>query len=906
MKIFLLSMAVWLFAAASTHGQDLRRKGAERVKEPKAKPETPPPGKVEAPAPGAAPKFRETGGKTGGVEGVALDALTGETLPGATVLVTETGAGTHTLLDGKFRISGLEPGAYNVVASFVGYLPVTFKINVFEGGTTDVGELRLESDAIGIEEIKVIANYAVDRVTPVATSLVNSVRIAETYSVAEEFPSATKFSPGVYVSRVGGGFGDSRINVRGFEQENLAVMINGIPINDIEFGKVYWSNWAGLSEVTRLVQVQRGMGVSKMAINSVGGTMNIITKTTDVEKGGSLSFETTNNFTRRTAFINNIANRMSLMLSTGRMRGGWAVTAQASRTWGPGYIEGTFVNYWSYFASVSKEFGGKHLLVLTGLGAPQSHGENGIPSAPATIEKFGRRYGANWGYLDGQRVSGFNFYHKPQFALNHYWYLNPGKTQLSTSVYFSPGTGGGNFIPFGIRNNQGLWDFEAMRAVNQSQTVSAVNPAGDTLATGFQANFYTVDFRLDQYWVGAISNLTHRVGKLNLMFGVDLRHYRGRQFFALNNMLGADFGVDFSDVRNPFRVVRRGDKIWQHKIGIVTWAGAFGQAEYDWKTGSAFVSTAFISNHYRRLDFFRYQEGIGDVSPVVFIPAYSVKGGVNQNFGKYFNAYFNGGYFTRAPFFGNVFPFNNEKTENITNEKIASAELGVSFKNTWLRLGINGYYTRFADKTINLERGVDAEGRELSALINGLRAEHRGIEAELQLQPAKWVTLEGFLSFGDWRWTTDVTAYVSDFSRTRLDTVNIYAKDLRKGNAPQTSAGMGVMFRPVNDLFFGANYYHYARFYADFLVTARGDAFLSQYGRPQVSLLPSYGITDLHAGYTLKFRGYNIQFTAHVYNLFDKFYHAEGQEVIEADGSIGLRVFQGFGQNWSVGAKLMW
>jgi outer membrane receptor protein involved in Fe transport len=33
------------------------------------------------------------------------------------------------------------------------------------------------------------------------------------------------------------------------------------------------------------MQVQRGLGASKLAINSVGGTLNIITKATDMKKG---------------------------------------------------------------------------------------------------------------------------------------------------------------------------------------------------------------------------------------------------------------------------------------------------------------------------------------------------------------------------------------------------------------------------------------------------------------------------------------------------------------------------------------------------------------------------------------------------------------------------------------------
>ena len=41
---------------------------------------------------------------------------------------------------------------------------------------------------------------------------------------------------------------------------NIAVMINGVPVNDMETGWVYWSNWSGLADVTNKMQVQRGLG----------------------------------------------------------------------------------------------------------------------------------------------------------------------------------------------------------------------------------------------------------------------------------------------------------------------------------------------------------------------------------------------------------------------------------------------------------------------------------------------------------------------------------------------------------------------------------------------------------------------------------------------------------------------
>ena len=57
----------------------------------------------------------------------------------------------------------------------------------------------------------------------------------------------------------GGGAGDARINVRGFNQRNVAIMINGIPVNDMENGWVFWSNWDGVTDVTSSIQ-QKDLG----------------------------------------------------------------------------------------------------------------------------------------------------------------------------------------------------------------------------------------------------------------------------------------------------------------------------------------------------------------------------------------------------------------------------------------------------------------------------------------------------------------------------------------------------------------------------------------------------------------------------------------------------------------------
>lgn len=136
-----------------------------------------------------------------------------------------------------------------------------------------------------IEEVVLtgVADIAKDRKTPVAVSTIKEAQIVERLG-NQEFPEILNSTPSVYTTKGGGGFGDGRINLRGFANENIAVMVNGMPVNDMENGQVYWSNWAGMSDVTSAMQVQRGLGASKLAIASVGGTINILTRAADKEK----------------------------------------------------------------------------------------------------------------------------------------------------------------------------------------------------------------------------------------------------------------------------------------------------------------------------------------------------------------------------------------------------------------------------------------------------------------------------------------------------------------------------------------------------------------------------------------------------------------------------------------------
>jgi len=122
---------------------------------------------------------------------------------------------------------------------------------------------------------------------------------------SRDIPLVWNSTPSVFATNNGGGAGDARVNVRGFTQRNVAIMINGIPINDMENGWVYWSNWDGLGDVTSSIQIQRGLSATNLATPSIGGTVNIITDPTQQKAGVIYQNEIgTSGFSKNTLYAN--------------------------------------------------------------------------------------------------------------------------------------------------------------------------------------------------------------------------------------------------------------------------------------------------------------------------------------------------------------------------------------------------------------------------------------------------------------------------------------------------------------------------------------------------------------------------------------------------------------------------
>ncbi|SVD57792.1 uncharacterized protein METZ01_LOCUS410646, partial [marine metagenome] len=158
---------------------------------------------------------------------------------GANVIVEGTDLGSAADADGYYSIDLGAGGSYTLTASAIGYESQSSEASIKEGDNSRIVNFVLSVSAIELSALEVLASRA-DEKTPVAHTTVSKEEI-EFRLGSQDLPMSLNLTPSVYATQQGGGAGDARINVRGFNQRNVAVMINGVPQNDMENGWVYWS-----------------------------------------------------------------------------------------------------------------------------------------------------------------------------------------------------------------------------------------------------------------------------------------------------------------------------------------------------------------------------------------------------------------------------------------------------------------------------------------------------------------------------------------------------------------------------------------------------------------------------------------------------------------------------------------
>ncbi len=727
-----------------------------------------------------------------------------------------------------------------------------------------------------LQEVTVNANFLNSKLAPLSFTTIKPTDVTR-HTSAPNFVEMLQAVPGVYATSSTGSYGDATLNMRGFKQDNIAVLLNGIPIQGLTSGSMYWSNWMALTDATYSVQVQKGIGGSLLADCAMGGMVNIITNRLGTKAAGSVSLTSTQQGLLKT----------TVSYSTGRLAHGWGVNGMLSWVKGDGYVQCTDVNTLSYMLTVSKSIGARHTLLFTALGSPERHNQRNTELTAREVDTYGVEYSKNWGYLRGKPFSiARNHYFKPYFTLQHLY--NGEKWKWRNSLYFALADGGGYstvsaskkepFIQF--RTSGGLLDFDAIINKNQSTTDSLGRYVG---------RYAMIDYLSGHTQLGGVASGDYRVNDTwQLSLGLQYQYYDTWSKMKILDLLQASY---FSYYGKNYElgqyIGNRYGRTTHHSSGYV-------QAHYNKGDVVANLGVAVYLGAYRRHDDVKHA-----VSQWTGGCGVSVRGGAMWHLNKHISLYGNMGYNSRLPYAGVYLASSNlSVTKNVKNEKNILGELGL--RASWHDGGVEllGYVASWRDKNLAVSLAKRANETAEKYQMSGLNALHMGVEMTVNQAITPWLAARGYAALGSWKWKSGGDAISFDsYTGEVLKQYAIYCNGLHVGDAPQSQLGLQLDAHLRNGLYARADLRYQARMYADFEPSGRtveaADAFK----------LPSCALLDATVGYAMKLKRAKLDFFASCRNIANHRYIERGIDGASHD-LVTFKGYWGMPRQFSFGVKL--
>jgi hypothetical protein len=644
-------------------------------------------------------------------------------------------------------------------------------------------------------------------------------------------------------------------------------------------------------------------------------------------------------------FANDNYLKTTFSYDTGENDNGWSTSFLLTHWQGDGYAEGTFGQGQTYFFSLGYKMNDKHNFNFLMTGAPQWHDQNFTKSIATYLDK-GRKYNNNYGYYgDRYLTERRNFYHKPVFNLN--WdYKIDDKSSLSTVLYASTGNGGGTGgRGQRIRTDEGYIDYDAIYAYNLSTSGAGGNYAAEGgYVTRASMNMHN--------WLGAVSNYeTQLSDNLTFNVGVDLRTYYGEHFRIVENFHGLTSwqeNIRLRDQNNNHQTYgtygtykyvvateSMGANPWEatfnnfdedQKIAYsnderISYGGLFTQLEYVNDDFSAFFQGSVSQTMYQRWDHYQYadqslidgtsSQWTGEALPDGITDGvksekadnfgYNAKAGVGFGVGENGQAYVNAGYYSRAPYFDNIYlNYTNQINPNTSNETIIGLEAGYVYEVPNFSARVDLYRTSWADRvTSSFYVDDDVVFYNISEGVTQL---HQGVEVSFSAKPQEDVpyTLKGFLSVGDWIYEGDAITRLQDEDQNVISTETVDVDGGKVGDAAQFSAGLGLDVDLAERFSFDSD----IRFYDDLYANV---------GAVKENLeLPSYHVVDMGLSYKMFVNDGTLDIRLNVNNVFDNVYISELRSAIAAGEGTGVlydgidtanQGYFGLGRTWNVGLR---
>lgn len=657
----------------------------------------------------------------------------------------------------------------------------------------------------------------------------------------------------VFTAVAGFNFGQARFRIRGYDGENTLVTINGVRVNDLETGVAVWSNWAGLNDVTRWMQVRTGISANRNIFGSIGGTTDMNIQASALRKGIRTSYASANRAYR---------NRIMFTYNTGLQANGWAFSFSGSRRWAEeGYVDGTSFNAFAYFLAAEKRINDRHSISVSGFGAPIIQGRQALAVQEVYDLTNNPYYNPNWGYQDGKkRNAKMSFDHKPMIMATHTFQVSDA-AKLTTSLYYTFGRDGltglnwfdakdprpdyYRYLPSYYRyENTGFYDdrvnawqndntrqidWDQLYFANGKNLYSVQNANGElgNTITGLRSKYIVEEVRADPTRIGVNTNWNKDLNETtHLTVGGSIHKQRTHNFKVVDDLLGGEYWVDIdqfadrdfsdttisqNDLDVPNKVVEEGDVFGFDYNMHTSYINAFAQVEkklthVEVYAGLDLSHTSFWrEGNLRNGRFPDNSEGVGDKNSFF---SFGLKAGTLYKItGRHYLSA-NAAYIMRPPAASVAYlapRVRDAVIPGLTQESTMGGDVSYIIKAPRVKGRATLYYAKIMDQAWNRSYYHDEFLTIVNYAMTGVDQVHKGVElgAEANLT-STWV-LTAVYAGGDYRYASRPVATITRNNSEEIFGADrtIYWDGYHVGGMPQKAGSLGIKYNSPKFWFAG-------------------------------------------------------------------------------------------------------
>ncbi len=657
----------------------------------------------------------------------------------------------------------------------------------------------------------------------------------------------------------------ARFRVRGYDNENNATFINGLPMDNLDNGYTPFGLWGGLNNVMRNRDLNIGLRYNTFSFGDLASSTNIDTRASRQRKQTQFDYAITNR---------NYRHRVGFTHGTGMSKKGWAFVVSGSRRYADeGYVPGTYYDGYSYFLGVDKKIGRKHLLSLVAFGAPTENGRQGA-SVMETQQLTGDHYyNPFWGYQMGKkRNANVGKSHQPVFILSDEFKISENTTlniatgymfgERSTTAldwynapdprpdyyrnlpsYILDPTMRQQMTDYYMANPSALQvNWHRLYDINRGsyETITNANGIPGNSVSGNRSHYIIEERVIDtrRFNFNAVMN-SRLSNHIDFTAGANMQQQQNHYFKRVDDLLGGDFYVNLNqfgerdnpgnsnaaqfDLDNPNRILGVGDKFgYDYDMDIVK-SAIFMQSVFKYNKVDFFLAGELSQTKFWRTGNVRTglfpTTSLGKAETQTFAN-YSVKGGVTYKINGRNYLYVNALQQTKAPFFENAYiapRTRNDVQNNLKSENIYSVEAGYILNTPKVRARATGYFTRF-DNQMNVMSFYHDEYRNfVNYAISNIDKIHFGGEFGVEAKILPNVTLNAAASVGRYYFDSRQNAVVTlDNSAAILSEQKIYSENFRVASTPQEAYSFGLTYRSPKYWFVSLTGNYFRQMYLEF------------------------------------------------------------------------------------------